>query len=200
MTTWIKVDIAGALEFRRENPRTPMDDIAGITIGNYDLNKEKNYGFQCARCDEVEIVKECPNCGKTRYIAGYLEGAPGVFCDKCGIGWSTWKCKKCGTENDSTRSFVMDKPCFIATAVTGTPNSWQVHILRQFRDDVLDHTKSGRGFVRWYYSWSPAASCQLANHSILRTSIRYLVSLISGIALPITWVSQRIQVYQRKHQ
>ena len=195
MTTYGKVNLSHDADYRRQNPQRTF----GETIGIYTLT-EKNYGFQCARCDEVELVKECPNCGKTRYIAGYLEGAVGVFCDKCGIGWSSSTCKKCGTETASARSFVKEDSCFIATAVTDTPNSWQVHTLRQFRDNVLDQTKSGRNFVHWYYAWSPAAASQLPNHPTLKTVTKYLVSLLSIIAVPITWMAQRIQSYKHNHR
>lgn len=198
MATYIKVNVAHDAEYRQQNPRTALGALGGDTIGFYDL-KEKNYGFECARCNEVEIHKECPNCGKTQYQAGYMGGGPGVFCGKCGIGWATWTCKKCGTENASARTFVKDGPCFIATAATGTPNSWQVHTLRQFRDDVLHHTKSGNWLVEWYYSWSPAAAHKLHEHPRLKILIRFLVSGLSIIALPVTKVSRLIHNRKRDH-
>ena len=48
--------------------------------------------------------------------------------------------------------------CFIANATFRSSDSPPVMMLRQFRDHVLLKHSSGRGFVEWYYSWSPDAA------------------------------------------
>ncbi len=42
--------------------------------------------------------------------------------------------------------------CFVATAVYGNPAAPEVNVLRQYRDNVLNHNALGRAFVSFYYS------------------------------------------------
>lgn len=42
--------------------------------------------------------------------------------------------------------------CFIATAVYGNENAPELHILRDFRDNVLNKNYLGKRFVEFYYS------------------------------------------------
>lgn len=48
------------------------------------------------------------------------------------------------------------KGCYIATCVYGSYDCPQVWILRRFRDDILEKSRLGRGFVAFYYAVSPA--------------------------------------------
>lgn len=57
---------------------------------------------------------------------------------------ANYKCNKCGAENDTDE-------CFIATAVYGDKNAPQVQKLREFRDNVLMQSSTGRAFVNFYY-------------------------------------------------
>lgn len=52
-------------------------------------------------------------------------------------------------------------PCFLASAVfEAEPYSWELYVLRRYRDEVLKTTSWGRKFVFYYYRYSPA----LAGH------------------------------------
>jgi len=41
--------------------------------------------------------------------------------------------------------------CFVATAVYGDPECWQVRTLREFRDRVLARSSLGQAFITFYY-------------------------------------------------
>jgi hypothetical protein len=47
--------------------------------------------------------------------------------------------------------------CYIATSVYGSYNCPQVRLLRRYRDEKLAQTWLGRGFIRFYYTFSPTA-------------------------------------------
>jgi len=69
-----------------------------------------------------------------------------------------------GTAQRETKS----SGCFIATAVYGNADCSQVALLRQFRDERLVLTPSGRLFIRLYYSFSPAAAAVVRRSTIAR--------------------------------
>ncbi len=63
--------------------------------------------------------------------------------------------------------------CFIATACFGKYNSPEVLVLRQFRDDRLLKSFSGRVFVRFYYSVSPSLATLISKSDNLREKVRH---------------------------
>lgn len=67
--------------------------------------------------------------------------------------------------------------CFIATTCFGK-NSWQVKILKEFRDRYLIRTGIGRKFVKLYYSYSPYISKYLENHRILIYPVRAILYIL----------------------
>jgi hypothetical protein len=76
--------------------------------------------------------------------------------------------------------------CFIATAAFGSYESGWVHVLRDFRDEVLLPTAIGHDFVDWYYAHSPPAAAWIARHPWPRALVRGL--LIPVIAIAGAWV------------
>lgn len=66
------------------------------------------------------------------------------------------------------------KGCFIATAVYGTSTSEEIDILRDFRDEVLNHNVFGRIFVEIYYRVSPPLADFIASHDRIRWITRNL--------------------------
>jgi hypothetical protein len=56
-------------------------------------------------------------------------------------------------------------------------------VLRRFRDEKLAHSKAGRSFIRWYYSWSPGFVAKYHHlswlHSIIKVVLNRLVKFLS---------------------
>lgn len=65
--------------------------------------------------------------------------------------------------------------CFIATAAYGTGSAAEIDVLRDFRDEVLMQTESGRDLVGFYYAVSPPVAQFIARHEVLRTVVREAV-------------------------
>ncbi len=65
--------------------------------------------------------------------------------------------------------------CFIATAVYGVPGAPEIEILREFRDQVLLHTRVGHAFVAAYYRVSPPVARLISRSGPLRFTFRKVV-------------------------
>jgi hypothetical protein len=76
--------------------------------------------------------------------------------------------------------------CFIATAAFGSYESGWVHVLRDFRDDVLLPTEIGHDFVEWYYAHSPPLAAWLTHHAWPRAVVR--AALVPVIGVAAVWV------------
>jgi len=69
---------------------------------------------------------------------------------------------------------VQSSRCFIATAVCG-PYSWEVKVLRNFRDQTLMTTLIGRFFIYFYYRLSPPLARLIEKSGFMRRLIRICV-------------------------
>lgn len=76
--------------------------------------------------------------------------------------------------------------CFIATAAYGSENATPVLALREFRDRYLRTNAAGRAFVRWYYSFSPAAAHFLNEHPALKPFVRAALAPAVAVAVLFT--------------
>lgn len=76
--------------------------------------------------------------------------------------------------------------CFVATACYGDYNSEEVLVLREFRDNVLLNSLSGKIFVKFYYFISPPIAKFIEKSSILKTFIRkwFLSPIIRNLKKP----------------
>jgi len=78
--------------------------------------------------------------------------------------------------------------CLIATATYGSDLSPEVQLLRNFRDNSLEKSKTGLSFLivfnAWYYSFSPTVADYLKDHVIARTLMKgFLYPLIAFLFL-----------------
>jgi len=110
-----------------------------------------------------------------------------------GYQFSSWSGDASGTTNPITITMDSDKSitanfsaipsddgengknggCFIATAAYGSPLHPHVETLRDFRDGYLMTNKLGRGFVDFYYRYSPYMVNIVAKQKILKIAVRY---------------------------
>ena len=74
--------------------------------------------------------------------------------------------------------------CFIATAAYGTPFAEEINVLRNWRDESLETTYSGRLFIRTYYNLSPPVADNIRNSSVKKKFVRFflnpVVKVLSG--------------------
>ena len=78
--------------------------------------------------------------------------------------------------------------CFIATAAYGSMMDPHVKILRDFRDRILLHNSVGKGFVSFYYAYSPPIADFIAKHDSLKAMVR--ISLLPIVAF--SWITLKV--------
>jgi streptogramin lyase len=75
--------------------------------------------------------------------------------------------------------------CLIATATYGSELSPEVQLLRNFRDNSIQKTKSGSSFMlvfnTWYYSFSPYVASYLTANPAPRTAMKGVLYPIIGV-------------------
>lgn len=88
----------------------------------------------------------------------------------------TSKCRDYFNGNNSTlnriNSQLNPSGCYIATMAYGDYDHPQVLVLRQFRDDYLNHRDWGKKFIKYYYKHSPIWVEHLKNHRTINKIIR----------------------------
>jgi hypothetical protein len=71
--------------------------------------------------------------------------------------------------------------CYIATMVYGDYDHPKVRILRNFRDNFLDHYKLGKSFIKFYYRYSPGWVRMLEDNGFFNKSIKKILNLLIKI-------------------
>jgi hypothetical protein len=79
--------------------------------------------------------------------------------------------------------------CFIATAAFGSYEDRYVHVLRDFRDQVLLEYGPGRAFVDWYYAHSPPLAAWIAERRAARIGTQMLLWPVIGVAALVVYTS-----------
>jgi hypothetical protein len=74
------------------------------------------------------------------------------------------------------------KACYIATAVYGSEDAWQVCVLRQYRDDVLSKNYVGLITIFLYYQLSPKLAEILPDHKLINKLAKIILDkLVANI-------------------
>lgn len=149
-------------------------------LNGYVPEIDRPHMFQCMKCKSHYYQDQCPNCANTFFRVGESDGSYGFFCKRCERGFTSWTCKDCGCENPAERTlFLLDQvhsgPCFIATATFNDFNAPEVITLRQFRDNVLNHSLLGRTFIRLYYFVAPSIATVVSSSNVLKAASRFFL-------------------------
>jgi phage FluMu protein Com len=83
------------------------------------------------------------------------------------------------TEKNKADLQKVDRKCFIATAVYGTPNAWEVAVLRSWRDKFLRRFTVGRLFICLYESISPPVAIFVGRHFWARCVCRSVIHVVA---------------------
>lgn len=76
--------------------------------------------------------------------------------------------------------------CFIATAVYGDIMASEVVCLRQYRDNILNLTTTGRAFIKLYYFVSPPLAAIVSKSRVLKIVIRTFI--LKPLILLLKWL------------
>ena len=71
-----------------------------------------------------------------------------------------------------------DSSCFVATAVYGKNDCFQLSILRRFRDEILLNSFIGKNFVRFYYRIGPHVAANIKDRPVIRCFTKQVVDSI----------------------
>lgn len=72
------------------------------------------------------------------------------------------------------------KTCYVATAVYGSQDAWQVERLRRWRDEVLLHSWLGSLFVLAYYAVSPGLARAFGHPGFVQRTARRVLDWFVG--------------------
>ena len=85
-----------------------------------------------------------------------------------------------GSSDSKGEEQEVDVKCFIATACTGSPHSYEVYRLSVFRDKYLMTSAAGRFLVEIYYKASPPLARYLSRNTIARQVVKFYITAISN--------------------
>ncbi|MBI3543577.1 MAG: hypothetical protein HY075_09920 [Deltaproteobacteria bacterium] len=127
---------------------------------------------------------------------GFINAAGWVTTD---LAWSTnmstlSNAIQCGKPSQID-GFLNRSTCFIASAAYGEEWDPRLEVLRQFRDQVLSRFTLGRGFVDWYYSWSPQAAHWLLENPGYKSIVRFfLLPVVEGARVSL-WIRSNMWIF-----
>jgi hypothetical protein len=119
---------------------------------------------QVSDANDVDTVENCVTGTVPGFSGVGLLGSPPPPSPPAPSGGST-----VGNGNTS---------CFIATAAYGTPFTYDIDVLRDFRDRFMLHNPLGKLFVKTYYRYSPRPADYISRHDGLRAATRAVLKPI----------------------
>lgn len=70
---------------------------------------------------------------------------------------------------------IIRKKCFVATVIYEDIDSYEVRILREWRDEVLQNYYLGRVFIKYYYKFGKKISETIEPHPRLRNFLKQVL-------------------------
>jgi cold shock CspA family protein len=155
-------------------------DVVGVDLPNNgdEVSFRSAPGNKGPRASAVVITKraenvtaggmsriKCPNPDCARMIVPHTVYSNGLALRRA--------CPFCNARLEVYRG------CFIATAVYQNPDAREVVELRRFRDEFLMTSRLGRGFVKLYYTISPAIASYLVSRRRLCRCLRPALDLLA---------------------
>lgn len=61
--------------------------------------KASTLTVKCLRCATNVDLGNCSNCDGEEFEPGPGNTGPSLYCTRCGMGGSAWRCRNCGTVN-----------------------------------------------------------------------------------------------------
>ncbi len=116
---------------------------------------------------------------RRRYCKEVWNSAYDPRTDQC-VNWVSPDPWKSAEERAKRRMETGEEACFIATAVYGE-NSYQVNVLKLFRDDYLKMFSLGRLFIRFYYKFSPYTINTIKKYNFLSNFLKTILNLIVNL-------------------
>lgn len=130
---------------------------------------DKKQGTQVLDEVDKKIIELCKTESQLKAV---------IYCQKA-KGWDLKTSKKHVDNLVAKHKIVPKGGCFVATACYGDYDAPEVLVLRQFRDDKLLKSFSGKLFVNFYYSISPFFATLISKSNRLKHSVRlYLLTPI----------------------
>ncbi|MFH7830686.1 CFI-box-CTERM domain-containing protein [Bacillus luti] len=121
--------------------------------------------------------------GRTKGIGGNVgsqsKGIGGnVGSHSKGIGGNTRNSNPAPPSNQPSNNNHNNSDCFVATAAFGTPWEQEIQVLRNWRDNSLRYSTSGRAFIKFYYKRGPIVASLIRKYPILRAPVRVVIRSI----------------------
>ena len=171
------------------------DEINGYTLesgvynnrlSSHDLNQNV---LECVKCKDTSArLEPCNNCGSNTDLDFNRYSSLGsLYCIKCKRvhQQNRWVCTKCNCDNPILETLFHwveidirsegKTGCFVATTCYGNYDAPEVLALRQFRDDKLLKTFSGKVFVKFYYSVSPFLVRLISKSDLRKNFVRKFI-------------------------
>lgn len=125
----------------------------------------------------VNLSYWCPNCKKWICLACSKKTRSGAA--------TVGRCPDCNTILKETKTL-----CFVASAAFQNEPSWQIKVLYDFRDHILQNSRIGRAFIKSYYHFSPPVADYIGKTALARWTVRLLV--ITPVAALLVLLSKVI--------
>ena len=133
--------------------------------------------ISCASCHQ-DGVGQAGNVHSHACTVCHLEKCESVNEHDPGHGATCLSCHvECKESEETTTTTVSESEPCAAEAVYGE-NSYEVWVLKAFRDDVLAKTAAGRSAIKMYYKLSPMAVTVIEENETFKNSVKKILDTL----------------------